>query len=106
MSHSKRLQRNSSFNERKLTSASILLMNRENVAFRRWRSDIHLLSSFSIASFTCAHKAPEFTSTSLRLPHNNARWADIQGHLAMDCLIKTTSAMGSALSRGSRGVPC
>ena len=76
------------------------------MAFRRWRSDIHLLSSFSIASFTCAHKAPEFMSTSLRLPHNNARWAEIQGHFPSDYLIKTTSAMGSVLSRGCRGLPC
>ena len=36
-----------------LTRASILLMNCEKVAFRRCRSESHLRSSFSMASFTC-----------------------------------------------------
>ena len=39
-----------------LTRLSILLINMEKVAFRRWRSDSHLLSSFSIASFTCIQR--------------------------------------------------
>ena len=37
----------------RLTRLSMRLMNMEKVALRRWRSESHLLSSFSIASFTC-----------------------------------------------------
>lgn len=59
-----------------LTRLSILFMNMEKVAFRRWRSESHLLSSFSIVSFTCICRNPVWSASlcsfMLRTPDGRA----------------------------------